>query len=63
MGGRRAGAREVKKEKSDRERERESGVDREKDTGGGVGGQRGRQGGQPDRKRELLLLHLCVFHE
>lgn len=62
MGGRRAGAREVKKEKSDRERERESGVDREKDTGGGVGGQR-RQGGQPGRKRELLLLHLCVFHE
>lgn len=60
MGGRRAGAREVKKEKSDRERERESGVDREKDTGGGGGGAK-REAGRTARQkaRVAAVASLC----
>lgn len=57
MGGRRAGAREVKKEKSDRERERESGVDREKDTGGGWGG---KEGGREDSQAESESCCCCI---
>lgn len=57
MGGRRAGAREVKKEKSDRERERESGVDREKDTGGGAKREAGRTARQ--KARVAAVASLC----
>lgn len=42
----------VKKEERERER-RERGREREREA----------EGGQSGRKRELLLLHLCVFHE